>query len=343
MMESLGLYLSEKGWIPDASIRKGIQRLCRERQSQGPAPEELQGWIDQHIDKMNSSPIAILQDAANTQHYEVPAEFFHHCLGPRLKYSSCLWEPGDTLADAEIRALQATTEHADLHDGQEILELGCGWGSLTLWMAEQFPNARITGVSNSNGQRESIEHKCRERGLHNVQIITADVNQFQSEQKHDRVVSIEMFEHMRNWRSLLQRIRGWVHDDGRLMIHVFCHRHTPYFFEDRGSGDWMARHFFSGGLMPSLDLPRHFTADFEVEESWEWDGTHYEQTANAWLACLDKNRKAALACLKSSESGVKASVALQRWRMFFMACAELFGLDEGQSWLVGHYRLAPTS
>ena len=289
---------------------------------------------------MEDSTIAAVPDSANRQHYEVPAEFFQASLGPKLKYSSCLWNKAMTLAEAEIEALAETCVHADLQDGQSILELGCGWGSLTLWMAEKYPHATITGVSNSASQRHYIEGQCRSRGLSNVTILTADMNDFDVDGRFDRIVSIEMFEHMRNWRTLLSRVRRWVHPDGRLMIHVFCHASDPYLFQDRGNSDWMARHFFSGGMMPSFDLVQNFADLFHLEESWKWDGTHYARTAEAWLDNLDEHRAEARSALTP---GGDAARAVQRWRMFFMACAELFGMDGGQTWLVGHYRLAPSS
>ena len=233
MIGSLAVQAAERGLLSDRIIRSGIQRLCRRRQRDLPEDHARSDWLASHLTVMEDSTIAAVPDSANRQHYEVPAEFFQASLGPKLKYSSCLWNKAMTLAEAEIEALAETCVHADLQDGQSILELGCGWGSLTLWMAEKYPHATITGVSNSASQRHYIEGQCRSRGLSNVTILTADMNDFDVDGRFDRVVSIEMFEHMRNWRTLLSRVRRWVHPDGRLMIHVFCHASDPYLFQDR--------------------------------------------------------------------------------------------------------------
>ena len=343
MIGSIGLELAERAWIPDSAIRAGIRRLCRRREAGLPGVDARETWIAEHLARMASGPIANVPEAANEQHYEVPADFFTHCLGPRLKYSSCLFEKATTLEEAEIEALEATCDHADLADGQDILELGCGWGSLTLWMAERYPASRITAVSNSHGQKAHIETECRRRNLSNVRIITADMNEFETDARFDRLVSIEMFEHMHNWNMLFERVRSWMRDDASMLIHVFCHRDTPYFFEDRGSGDWMARHFFSGGQMPSLDLPGRLPGHLQLDRTWQWNGHHYARTAEAWLDELDRNREAARESLMSGRPNINASREIQRWRMFFMACAELFALDDGETWLVGHFRLTPAS
>lgn len=343
MIGSIGLELAERAWIPDALIRAGIRKLCRRREDDLPSAQHRDAWIEDHLVRMKNGPVANVPEAANEQHYEVPSDFFRYCLGPRLKYSSCLFETSTTLQEAEIEALQATCLHADLADGQDVLELGCGWGSLTLWMAEQYPSSRITGVSNSHGQRAHIENECKQRNLTNVRIITQDMNEFDTNETFDRIVSIEMFEHMHNWNQLFERVRSWMHEQSSMLIHVFCHRDTPYFFEDKGTGDWMARHFFSGGQMPSMDLPGRLTGHLELEESWQWNGQHYARTAEAWLDELDRNKDAAREALMTDRSGIDARRELQRWRMFFMACAELFGLDNGETWLVGHFRLVPSS
>ncbi len=343
MIASIGLELAERAWIPDAAIRAGIRRLCRRREADLPGADAREAWIENHLDEMHKGPVANVPEAANEQHYEVPADFFKHCLGPRLKYSSCLFEKASTLEEAEIEALESTCAHADLSDGQDILELGCGWGSLTLWMAEHYPSSNITAVSNSHGQRAHIEEECRRRDLTNVRIITADMNEFNTSEQFDRLVSIEMFEHMHNWNQLFQRARSWMHDQSSMLIHVFCHKDTPYFFEDKGTGDWMARHFFSGGQMPSLDLPGRLGEHLQLEQMWQWNGEHYARTAEAWLDELDRNQQAARAALMTGRPGVDPRREVQRWRMFFMACAELFGLDNGKTWLVGHFKLTPSA
>jgi cyclopropane-fatty-acyl-phospholipid synthase len=293
--------------------------------------------------QMATRPIAEHTDAANEQHYEVPAEFFLNCLGPRLKYSSCLYEPGETLAQAEDRALGETVAHADLKDGQRILELGCGWGSLSLWMARNFPNSRIVSVSNSRSQGEYIRARAAAARLTNLTVATADMNDFTPVDagQYDRVVSVEMFEHMANWRALLGRVKTWLKPDGRLFIHIFTHKTGPYRFDVEDEGDWIAQHFFAGGVMPSHNLMRQFPDLFTVEEDWRWSGRHYAQTALDWLANYDRNIEAIRPVLKSVY-GRKATLWHRRWRLFFLATAGLFGHRDGEEWGVSHYRLKPS-
>jgi cyclopropane-fatty-acyl-phospholipid synthase len=291
--------------------------------------------------EMAARPIAEHAEAANAQHYEVPAEFFAACLGPQLKYSCALYRrPGDSLAEAEEHALRETAEHAGLADGQRILELGCGWGSLSLWMAAAFPNARITAVSNSSSQRAFILARAQERGLGNLEVITCDMNRFEAPGAFDRVVSVEMFEHMANWRALLSRARGWLRPDGRLFVHVFTHRTTPYRFDVEDDADWIARHFFSGGVMPSHGLIRQFPDLFAVEVDWRWSGTHYQRTALHWLERYDRNA-AQIRPLLAQIYGEQATLWHRRWRLFFLATAGLFGHRGGEEWGVSHYRLRP--
>jgi cyclopropane-fatty-acyl-phospholipid synthase len=291
---------------------------------------------------MQTRAIAEFTAAANTQHYELPPEFFAEVLGPRRKYSSCLYQPGDTLAQAEDRALAETTAHADLADGQDILELGCGWGSLSLWIAERFPASRITAVSNSRPQREFIEAAAAARGLTNLRVITADMNVFDPAAIFDRVVSVEMFEHMANWRALLTRVRTWLRPGGKLFLHVFSHARTPYRYQTDDPDDWIAQFFFSGGIMPSHDLIRQFPDLFEVEADWRWDGTHYERTALDWLANYDANAPV-IAPILRQVYGAAAPLWTRRWRIFFLATAGLFGHAGGRIWGVSHHRLVPVS
>jgi cyclopropane-fatty-acyl-phospholipid synthase len=283
--------------------------------------------------------IAEHTEAANQQHYELPPRFFELVLGPKLKYSSCLYGPGArTLAEAEDAALAETCEHAGLRDGQDILELGCGWGSLTLWMASKYPNARITAVSNSKGQREHITREAGVRGLTNVTVITADANSFAPEGRFDRVVSVEMFEHMANWEALLTRIRGWLNLEGRVFIHVFSHRATPYRFTTDDPDDWIGQYFFTGGFMPSHGLMKRFPKVLKVEQDWQWSGRHYERTALDWLANMDRH-DAEIRGLMREVYGPDAALWRRRWRLFFLATAGLFGFRGGQEWGVSHYRL----
>jgi cyclopropane-fatty-acyl-phospholipid synthase len=330
----------ELGYVPDAVIRRGIRRLCQARLAEIGADdiEHAAEAIEAFVLRMARAPRAPLPHRANEQHYEVPAEFFALALGPHRKYSSAWWPDATaTLEDAECAALAATCERAGLAEGQEILELGCGWGSLTLWMARHYPGSRITAVSNSRSQREHILAEAGRRGLANVHVITADMNAFDTDRRFDRVVSVEMFEHMRNWRELFAHVHRWLTPGGRFFMHVFCHRAVPYAFVDSGPADWMSRHFFSGGMMPSDELPLRFQDHLRFLRRWRWDGTHYERTANAWLANLDANREKALEVLSTTYGPEASALWLQRWRIFFMACAELFGYRRGREWWVSHY------
>lgn len=340
------LGLAERGLVPDALLRLGIRRLCAERLA-----EEYAGGIDawtardqQLIASLRASAVAIHTDAANAQHYELPTAFFQLCLGARMKYSSCYYPTGaETLDAAEAAMLSLSAERAELADGQDILELGCGWGSLTLWMAEHFPNARITAVSNSATQRQHIEARCRERGWRHVQVITCDVNVLSLPAgAYDRCVSVEMFEHMRNYQDLIARIGQWLRPGGKLFVHIFAHRERAYPFETGGAGNWMGRHFFTGGIMPAADTLLHFQRDLQLEAKWFLNGTHYARTANHWLANQDARREQARSVLTQAY-GPHAGLWNQRWRMFWMACAELFGYDDGQQWGVGHYRFTRPS
>lgn len=289
---------------------------------------------------MQRFPIAIHTDDANEQHYEVPAAFFELVLGPRRKYSCCLYDgPQDTLEQAEIRALDETVAHAGLQDGQAILELGCGWGSLTLFMAERFPAARIVSVSNSASQRRHIEDQARRLGFHNLEVVTANMTDFSISGQFDRIVSVEMFEHMSNWRALLERSRNWVKPGGKLFLHVFSHINRSYRFDTEDKSDWIAQHFFTGGIMPSHDLVRHFNDLYRVEEEWRWPGRNYERTAIDWLTNFDRNDAAIMDILKATY-GKDAWLWRRRWRMFFLATAGLFGHRDGAVWRVSHYRLA---
>lgn len=344
----LGIAAAERGLVPDPVLRSVIRRLCRGRLDDCARDYPRRDGIPSFLPALRTGPIALVPELANEQHYELPPAFFETVLGPRRKYSCCLFRtPSATLAEAEDTALEETARNADLADGQRILELGCGWGSLSLWMAERYPGSRITAVSNSAPQRQFIEAQARERGFTNLSIVTADMNAFDpaaaaaGSVPFDRVVSVEMFEHMRNYDQLLERIARWLAPDGRLFVHVFCHRDYLYPFEEADPSDWMARHFFSGGLMPSRDLFRWFDNRFTVEAQADWNGTHYERTSNAWLANLDARRRDVERILTETYGPADAARWLHRWRMFFLAVAELFGLAEGNEWSVTQCRLRP--
>ncbi len=337
------LDLAECGLLPDALIRLGARRLCRER-LRGEFLHDVERASRRYaamLDELRQSPLALQPEAANEQHYEVPAAFFRQVLGPRMKYSACYWpENVRALADAETAMLELYGERAKLEDGMRILDLGCGWGAFTLWAAERFPNSRILAVSNSHSQKTMIESQASALGFDNIEVRTADVNQLQLDERFDRVVSIEMFEHVRNYASLLERISGWLNADGLLFVHIFCHRHLMYPFEDEGDANWMARHFFTGGLMPARDTLLCFQDHLRLVQRWELSGNHYRKTARAWLDNLDAGREAVAAALARGESDFDPR-AVQRWRMFFMACEVLFGFSNGNEWLVAHYLFAP--
>lgn len=336
--------LCERGLIPDQLSRFGMRQLISRRLTDEAARDgELRSArFNQFLQELRASPIAIETPAANDQHYEVPAEFFHLHLGPRLKYSCCLYpDGGESLAEAEEKMLQLYRERLGVADGMKVLDLGCGWGSVSLWLAEQLPNAQIVGLSNSNGQREFIEARARDCGLQNLQILTGDIAEYQMpdevlEQGFDRVISIEMFEHMKNYAALLNKISGWMKPEARLFVHIFVHKLLAYHFEDKNRDDWMTRYFFSGGTMPSENLLLNFQDDLKVAKQWWVSGKHYEKTSNHWLENLDSRRERIERALKPCY-GEQTQVWIQRWRMFYMAVAELFGMDGGNQWGVGHY------
>jgi cyclopropane-fatty-acyl-phospholipid synthase len=332
--------LVEKGFVPDALTRAGIRRLCAERlrrESRGSSAERARVLQDL-VEALSDGPIALTPQKANEQHYEMPPEFMALALGRRMKYS-CAWYPrgNETLDEAEEAMLSLTCDRAQLADGQDVLELGCGWGSLTLWMAEKYPKSRIVAVSNSAPQRAHILAQARQRGLANVEVLTRDMNDFATDRRFDRVVSVEMFEHMRNYPELLRRVSAWLKPGGRLFVHIFVHREVAYPFVDEGEDDWMARHFFTGGIMPSESLLLRFQDHVALERLWVVEGTHYERTSNHWLANMDRNRERGIELLRPVY-GKDAALWFNRWRVFYMACAELFGYAGGEEWRVAHYR-----
>ncbi|TWT47148.1 Cyclopropane-fatty-acyl-phospholipid synthase [Thalassoglobus neptunius] len=340
LLPRIALSAAEQRLIPDSLVRMGIRRLLiqRLREMRFDTPKDAEDNLRKFLDQCALSRIAEMPQKANEQHYEVSARFFQQVLGPHLKYSCCHWgDSVSTLQQAEEEALSITCERAALEDGMSILELGCGWGSLSLWMADNFPNSQIVAVSNSHPQRNFIESEAEKRGIENLTVRTADISEFSTSQVFDRVVSVEMFEHVRNHAELMRRIATWLKRDGKLFVHIFAHRSQPYFFEDKGEQDWMTRHFFTGGMMPSEDLLLNYQESLRLTDRWRWVGKHYQRTCNAWLQLAGERRADILPCLQETYGEKNASIWLQRWRMFFMACAELFGYHDGDEWGVCHY------
>jgi cyclopropane-fatty-acyl-phospholipid synthase len=333
--------LSEQGRLPDSMVRYGIRRLCKKRLKDEfiGHPEHQQDRFQTLIEELRCSPIAIETDAANEQHYEVATDFYLASLGKRLKYSCAYYPDSNTTLDqAEEEMLALYSQRAELGNDQKILELGCGWGSLTLWMAENYPRSKITAVSNSSSQKSYIDHLCLEAGFNNVTVITADVNFLELESaQFDRVISIEMFEHMRNYRQLFERISDWLTSEGKLFLHIFAHRNVMYPFDVKSEQDWMSKYFFTGGLMPSIDTLLHFQEQLKIECRWLINGQHYEKTCNHWLENTDNNKDRIIDAFKENCTEQEAKLWFHRWRIFYMSCAELFGLDNGRQWLVAHY------
>lgn len=327
------------GFVPDFILRYGIRKLLKERIKEITPlpPHSVEEVKKKFVSMMKTSPLAVQTRDANEQHYEVPTDFYLYALGPNLKYSCAYFEDGDTLESAEIKMLERTVSMARIKPGDKVLELGCGWGSLTLFMAKNFPECQITGVSNSATQKLHIEQKARDRGLANVRIITADMNNFNTEEKFDRVVSVEMFEHMRNYDLLLSRISNWLNPNGTLFVHIFVHKSTPYLFEVKDDSDWMSKYFFSGGMMPSDDIFTFFQENFKLVEHVRYNGIHYAKTSEEWLKNTDRNKQKIMDIFEKHYGPKEGRKWLEYWRIFFMACAELWKYDDGREWFVSHY------
>ena len=329
----------ERDLVPDWLLRAGIRRLIgqRLREENKGDPERQLAHLMHYVEQLKASPIAIHTPAANQQHYEVPAEFFAAVLGNRRKYSCCCWQEGDSLDTAERRMLDLTAERARIEDGHSILDLGCGWGAFSLYAAARFPNSAVVAVSNSHSQRQYIEKQAAARGLTNLRIVTADINDFDAGQRFDRIVSVEMMEHVRNYQLLLSTIASWMNPNGLLFVHIFAHGRYAYPFEVRDSSDWMAQHFFTGGQMPSDGLLLYFQEDLCIRNHWVLNGQHYQKTAEAWLAKMDGHRGELLRLFSSVYGNNDALRWFVRWRIFFMSCAELWGYRSGTEWVVSHY------
>ena len=335
--------LLAKDIIPDALIRVGIRARLKDtlKLFEKLNCEERQELVMKHVRELKESPLAIATDEANEQHYELPTAFFQKCLGPHMKYSSGYWDAGvEDLETSEARMLKLSCDRAELEDGHHILELGCGWGSLTLWMGKHFPNAKIAAVSNSRTQKEYIDGQAKERGLTNIEVKTVNMINYEGEGEgvFDRVVSVEMFEHMKNYDLLLGRISNWLKPDGKLFVHIFTHREYAYHYEAKDESDWMARYFFTGGQMPSDDLLLYFQDKLSIDDHWQVSGTHYQKTSEAWLTRMDEASDELKPLIAKTYGQADAKKWWVWWRCFFMACAELWGYQGGDEWIVSHYR-----
>jgi cyclopropane-fatty-acyl-phospholipid synthase len=337
--------LIEQNRVPDFLLRRGIRKLLKQRlhdEHKG-GVEAQQAHLMALIEKLKASPIAINTADANQQHYEVPTQFYQYCLGKNLKYSSGYWKDGVTDIDtSEDDMLELTCQRAELQDGQYVLELGCGWGSLSLYMAAKYPKSAFKVVSNSRTQKIFIDEQAQERGINNLTVITADMNTFSIDEQFDRIISVEMFEHMRNYQLLMQKVASFLKDDGKVFIHIFTHKEYAYLFEVKDETDWMSRYFFTGGIMPSDDLLFYFNDHLIIEKHWHVSGSHYGKTAEAWLKKMDIHRAQILPLFEKTYGKDQALKWWVYWRIFFMACAELWNYNNGNEWLVSHYLLHKT-
>lgn len=339
---SIAINLAEQGWLPDPIVRTGVRRLVNQRLiEERTQPSETKASM---IASLADSPIALSTAEANDQHYEVPTEFFQSALGPRLKYSASIFPKDDTtLEEAEQFTLKGYADKLNLESGMRVLDLGCGWGSFSLWLAEHRPDIEVVGVSNSRTQRAFIESRAQSLGLHNLNIRTADINDLALEaHSFDRAISVEMFEHVRNYQTLLSRISHWLKPNAYLLVHIFCHKTYVYPFQTKGDDNWMGKYFFTDGLMPSVDTLSHFQEHLKIDQQWLYSGNHYRRTARAWLENMDAASNEIMPCFEQTY-GKDAKLWFHRWRMFFMACEEMFGYANGEEWQVAHYRFKNTN
>lgn len=332
--------LLEKNKIPDTLLRIGIRRLLAQRLKDlyKGNTEARQARLMTLLEELKSSPIAIHTEEANKQHYEVPTLFYQYCLGKHLKYSSGYWKEGVTdLNTSEEDMLLLTCQRAELQNGQSVLELGCGWGSLSLFMASKYPQSHFVVLSNSRTQKQYIDAQAIQRGITNLKVLTANINDFIADQTFDRVVSVEMFEHMRNYQKLMSLVASALKPDGKLFVHIFTHKEQAYKFEVVDDSDWMSQYFFTGGMMPSDDLLLYFNEALTIEKHWHVNGLHYSKTAEAWLSNMDRHKTEIIPLFEQTYGKEQALKWWVYWRIFYMACAELWAYHGGEEWMVSHY------
>ncbi|KAJ3691988.1 hypothetical protein LUZ60_012338 [Juncus effusus] len=335
-----GLAALERNLLPDAVVRRLTRLLLAARLREGYLPSahlQLESLLH-FIRSLKEMPIAVETDTAKTQHYELPTSFFELVLGKNLKYSCCYFkEKSSDLEESEIEMLDLYCERCQIKDGNRVLDLGCGWGSLSLYVAKKYKNCNVTGICNSVTQKTHIDQQCRQNNLTNVEIIVADISKFQMERTFDRILSIEMFEHMKNYKELMKKISGWMEPDGLLFIHHFCHKTFAYHFEDKNEDDWITRYFFTGGTMPSSNLLLYFQEDVSVVNHWLVNGTHYSKTSEEWLKRMDKNISKIKPIFETTYGKDSAIKWIAYWRTFFISVAELFGYNNGDEWMVALY------
>ena len=329
--------LLARGLIPDWILRRGVRSQGKERLNMMNKVDSRKEY-SKFINEASTGNIAVNTDDANNQHYEVDSEFFKYCLGKNLKYSCCFWDDSTLdLDSAEDNMLEIYSKRAEIKDGMNILDIGCGWGSLSLFLAQKYPKSEITGVSNSSSQKIFIDSEASKRNISNLKIITRDINDFRTEEKYDRIISIEMFEHTKNTKKLMNLINDWLNPNGLFFMHVFAHKENPYYFDRDQKNAWMAKYFFTGGMMPNHNLFKDLKSNLEYQKSWMLSGEHYEKTSNAWLDKMDQNKKEILSLFERSNSSSIAKRKFHFWRLFYIACAEIFGYDNGNEWVVSHH------